>query len=64
MVLGLMGAFGVEIMYKEQYMIADENYIIDISETQKDLGWQPQFNDEDMMLAAFNEYKRLKRKQL
>lgn len=64
MVLGLMGALGLEIMYKEQYMIADENYIIDISETQKDLGWQPQFNDEDMMLAAFNEFKRLKRKRL
>lgn len=27
MVLEVLGVFGIEIMYKEQYMIADENYI-------------------------------------
>lgn len=62
MTLGVLGWLGLEMMYKEQYMIADENYIIDISETQQDLDWTPQFNDTDMMLAAFEEYQKLKDK--
>ena len=62
MTLGVLGWLGLEMMYKEQYMIADENYIIDISETRQDLDWIPQFNDTDMMLAAFEEYQKLKNK--
>ncbi len=57
-ILDVLGALGAEIMYKEQYMIADENYLIDISETKKDLAWSPQFNDTDMMVEAFRNYKR------
>lgn len=62
MTLGVLGWLGWEMMYKEQYMIADENYIIDISETRQDLDWTPQFNDTDMMLAAFEEYQKLEKK--
>ena len=47
-------------MYKEQYMIADENYLIDISETEEDLNWHPRFDDTSMLKAAFDEYKRSK----
>ena len=52
-----MGAIGFEIMYKEQYMIADENYILDVSETMKALGWKPQYNDQDMIIQAYKEWK-------
>ena len=45
-------------MYKEQYMIADENYLIDISQTEKELGWHPKFNDTDMLLDAYQMYKQ------
>ena len=62
-VLGIFGKVGVEIMYKEQYMIADEDYIIDISQTEKELGWHPQYNDADMMQAAFIEYQNHQRKE-
>ena len=55
--LKTLGVLGLEIMYKEQYMIADENYLIDISETEKDLDWHPQFDDTSMLKAAFQEYK-------
>lgn len=54
--LGLLGAVGIEIMYKEQYMIADENYILDISETMNDLGWKPKYNDQDMIIQAYKEW--------
>ena len=60
LVLGVLAKLGVEIMYKEQYMIADENYLIDISKTKKELEWAPQYNDADMMQAAFEEYQRIK----
>lgn len=57
-VLKVLGFIGLEIMYKEQYMIADENYLLDISETEQDLGWQPKFNDRDMIVQAYNMYKK------
>lgn len=55
--LSILGYFGVEIMYEEQYSIADENYILDISSTEKILGWQPFFSDMNMMKEAYNSYK-------
>ena len=55
-VLEGLGALGLEILYKEQYEIADEQYIVDISETEKDLGWRPQFNDADMLQEAYQQY--------
>ncbi len=59
--LACLGKIGLEIMYKEQYMIADENYLIDISLTKDELGWIPQYSDSDMMQAAFEEYQRIKK---
>lgn len=56
LVLGILGAIGLEIMYKEQYMIADENYILDVSETVNDLGWTPKYNDQDMIIQAYQEW--------
>lgn len=53
LVLGLFGKLGLEIMYKEQYMIADEDYVLDISGTSADLGWKPQYNDRDMIIEAY-----------
>lgn len=51
---------GLTIMYKEQFMIADEEYILDISETEKDLDWHPQYNDEDMLKEAYRMYRECK----
>ena len=44
-VLRMLDNMGLTLMYPEQFMIADEEYILDITETKKDLGWQPQYND-------------------
>lgn len=60
LVLASLAKLGIEIMYKEQYMIADENYLIDISKTKDELDWRPRYNDTDMMQAAFEEYQRIK----
>lgn len=54
--LSILGALGFEIMYKEQYMIADENYILDVSKTEKELLWTPKYADKDMIVEAYQEY--------
>lgn len=56
LMLAAMGAVGFELMYKEQYMIADENYILDISKTEKELSWHPRYADQDMIVEAYQEY--------
>ena len=56
-VLNIMDKIGLTIMYPEQFMIADEEYVLDISETEKDLGWFPRYNDEDMLKEAYRMYK-------
>ena len=55
--LGILGKLGIEIMYKEQYMIADEDYILDVSRTTEELGWKPKYNDRDMIVEAYRLWK-------
>lgn len=58
--LALLGNMGIELLYKEQYEIADENYLVDIEHTMKDLDWQPEFDDTDMLYQAYEYYQREK----
>lgn len=58
LVLAFVGMFGLEIMYKEQYMIADENYILDISKASIELGWRPQYSDQDMIIQAYKDWNK------
>ncbi|MDR3002493.1 MAG: NAD(P)-dependent oxidoreductase [Fibromonadaceae bacterium] len=59
LVLRFFDSIGLTIMYKEQFMIADEEYILDISKTEKELNWTPKFNDADMIKEAYRIYKSL-----
>ena len=59
-VLRMLDNMGLTLMYPEQFMIADEEYILDITETKKDLGWQPLYNDADMLAEAYKMYKEKK----
>ena len=58
--LALLGKLGIDIMYREQYEIADENYIVDITATKQELGWTPRYNDEDMLAQAYEYYEQEK----
>src|SRR5690606_15941481 len=55
--LDLLDAMNMPIMDPEQYLIADENCVLDVSKAERDLGWMPQYRDEDMLIAAYNEYR-------
>ena len=56
-ILGMLGALGIELLYKEQYEIADEQYIVDTSQTEKALGWEPKYDDASMLEQAYEQYK-------
>lgn len=48
------------LMDPEQYLIADEYCIRDTSAAEADLGWVPQYDDVDMLKAAYKEYRQLR----
>ncbi|WP_089173902.1 NAD(P)-dependent oxidoreductase [Bosea sp. AS-1] len=56
--LDALDAVNMPIMDPEQYKIADEVCILDTSKAKRELGWRPQYRDEDMLLAAYTEYRK------
>jgi dTDP-glucose 4,6-dehydratase len=55
--LDLLDAMNMPIMDPEQYLIADEECVLDVSKAERQLGWVPQYRDEDMLIAAYSEYR-------
>ena len=58
--LAALDMIGWPLMDPEQYLIADEDCIVDVSKAEKELGWRPRFADDDMLLAAYAEYRESK----
>jgi dTDP-glucose 4,6-dehydratase len=58
--LDLFDLMNMPIMDPEQYLIADEDCVLDVSKGKRDLGWVPQYRDEDMLIAAYTEYRAKK----
>ena len=56
-ILGIFDALNMPLLNREQYEIADVNYVVDISATQTELGWTPRFSDEKMIHQAYEIYK-------
>ena len=52
--LGVFESLGKTILFKEQYMIADRNMILDIKKAEEILNWKPKFNDQDMINASYD----------
>ncbi len=59
--LSFLEKLGISPMYREQYEIADENYILDIQDTKRDLDWHPEYNDKDMLYQAYEFYREQRR---
>lgn len=55
--LDMLDMMNMPIMDPEQYLIADEDCVLDVSKGERELGWVPQYRDEDMLIAAYNEYR-------
>jgi len=56
-VLDLLDLVNLPLMDPEQYLIADEYCIVDTSRAKADIGWTPAHRDDDMLVAAYREYR-------
>jgi len=56
--LGLMNKIGMPILHPEQYLIADAQYVLDTGGTKEALGWKPKHSDTDMLVGAYNVYRK------
>ncbi len=55
-----MTRLGLELMYPEQYALADQKYCVDISNTEQELNWQPRYNDSAMLKEAYHNFLQSK----
>jgi len=55
-ILSFLDNINLTLLYPEQFMIADQNYVLDIKELMEDLNIRPKFNDKDMLLEAYKTY--------
>ena len=55
--LDLLDWANMPIMDPEQYLIADEECLLDCSKAERELGWKANFSDDDMLVAAYREYR-------
>jgi len=50
---------GIPLMYKEQYSIANEHYIVDMEKTSDILGFSPKQSDLDIIYEAYKSYREM-----
>ena len=56
LVLAGLDKLGLTVLYREQFAIADIDYLVDIERTKSELDWKPMHSDQQMIQAAFDEY--------
>ena len=61
-VLHTLGLVNLEVMYPEQYKLADQMFYVDISRTENELDWHPRFDDLEMLKLAYTYYRSLPHK--
>lgn len=58
--LAFFDLINLPIMDPEQYLIADEMCVRETGRAFQDLGFEPQYHDIDMLMAAYDEYRAKK----
>jgi dTDP-glucose 4,6-dehydratase len=51
-----LDATGLTLLYPEQFAIADRDFVLDTSQTAKELGWVPSAKDEEVLWAAYSHF--------
>lgn len=57
MTLNALDYVNMPLMDPEQYLIANEHCIVDTTAAKRDLGWTADYSDDDMLVAAYKEYR-------
>ncbi len=55
--LDLMDRAGFPIMDPEQYLIADETCVLDVTKAKEELGWESTEGDTEMLIEAYRSYR-------
>ena len=59
-ILELMDVLNLTLIYPEQFLIADREYVLDTDFLNSDLNFSPKYKDEDMILEAYKNFLRVK----
>ena len=57
-VLGLLDKINKPLLDPEQYLIADETCILSMEKAKRELDWEPADDDIDMLIAAYDSWKK------
>ncbi len=55
--LAALDIIGKPLMDPEQYLIADETCVLDVSKGERELNWKPKDHDTDLLIIAYKSYK-------
>jgi len=55
-VLSVLDKLHLTPLGTEHYLIADKDYILDMTKAQEELGWIPRHGYAEMMIAAYDWY--------
>ena len=55
-ILSFLHTINLTLLYPEQFMIADQNYVLDIRGLTESLNVHPKYNDKDILLEAYRSY--------
>jgi len=54
--LSLLDQINRPLMDPEQYLIADETCVLDVSKSKRELDWVPKDHDTDLLIIAYRTY--------
>jgi dTDP-glucose 4,6-dehydratase len=53
-----LDVLGRPLLYPEQFLIADKDYVLSTRRAEAELGWSPTATDGDILFAAYDDYLR------
>lgn len=57
--LALLDVINFSLLYPEQYLIADKDYLLDTSSLKNEFGFIPKYSDNEMISSAYEQYLSL-----
>ena len=58
-ILDILDQLNLTLLYPEQYVLADKDYILDIASLREELDFDPKFDDKAILLEAYKNYCEL-----
>ena len=56
-ILNMLDILNITLLYPEQFLLADSEFVLDVSDLEDELGFKPKFHDKDMLLRAYKSYE-------